>query len=126
MHKKTILGFEGYIYQKGNDVVVVYNGTNSPMDYLSHFNMTLGRKPFQTNAAIDLYAQAKILFPNVNITVAGHSLGSSLAQIVSTYTGAPAVTFNAYGTADILAKEGFNNPYTLNIRNYGKFKNFFF
>ncbi len=119
LNRKENLGFEGDIYYKGNDVVVVYNGTNSPMDIVSDVDMVLNRRPFQTNAAIDLYNQAKILFPDANITVTGHSLGGSLAQIVSAHTGVPAVTFNAYGTADILAKEGFNNPYVLNIKNYG-------
>ena len=109
LSNKDISGFEGDIYYKGNDVVVVYNGTNSPMDVASDVNMSLSKRPFQTNAAVDLYNQAKILFPDANITVTGHSLGGSLAQIVSAYTGAPAVTFNAYGTADILSIDLFKH-----------------
>ena len=47
----------------------------------------------------------------------GHSLGGSLAQLMSNKTGHETVTFNAYGVRDIL--QGNVRDNLENIRNYG-------
>jgi len=120
---ETRNGFEGQIYKKGNDVVVVYKGTDfdNSRDVLNDLTMSSGSMPAQQADAhaLLLYAQQK--YPNANIQVTGHSLGGSLAQIESAKTGVPATTFNAYGTGKILQNEGYSTQQIkdMNIKNYG-------
>lgn len=49
-----------------------------------------------------------------NVSVAGYSLGGSLAQIVCNETGAEGITFEAYGVGDIVKPK-----YTTQIINFG-------
>jgi len=128
---ETKNGFEGQIYQKGNNVVVVYKGTNQTKDFLnSDIPMGVGYSPKQQEDAHNLFLKAQSMYKdkNVNIEVAGHSLGGSMAQIESARTGVQATTFNAYGTGKILEKEGFTNEEIsrMNIKNYGNPKDYVF
>jgi len=121
---ETINGFEGQIYQKGNNVVVVYKGTNDKKDvFSSDIPMGFNYKPEQQEEAHNLFLKAQSMYKdkNINIEVTGHSLGGSMAQIESARTGVQATTFNAYGTGKILEKEGFTNEEIsrMNIKNYG-------
>lgn len=78
--------------------------------------MSRSRIPAQATDALKAYDEIKRMYPNAEITVTGHSLGGSLAQIVSAIRGVAAVTFNAYGT-----KNMFKDPQNLkpqNIVNY--------
>ncbi len=81
--------------------------------------MYLKELPKQYKNANEVYQQIRHAYPNANITVTGHSLGGSLAQLVSAENGCSAVTFNAYGTNDILKNTGIYNTKDLNIINYG-------
>ena len=63
--------------------------------------MAHSKIPAQAADAISLYDKINREFPNSPITVTGHSLGGSLAEIVSGVRGVPAVTFNAYGVKDM-------------------------
>ena len=113
-------GFQGAIYKNGNEVVVIYAGTNQLKDFLKDdIQMGFVSVPNQQTEAHNLYMDAKKMFPKANITLGGHSLGASLAQLESAHTGNSAVTFNAYGTGDILKAEGYKNIKDLNIINYG-------
>ena len=121
---ETNNGFEGQIYQKGNNIVVVYKGTNDKKDIFgSDIPMGFGYSPKQQEDAHNLFLKAQTMYKdkNVNIEVTGHSLGGSMAQIESARTGVQATTFNAYGTGNILKKEGYTNEEisTMNIKNYG-------
>lgn len=121
---ETKNGFEGQIYQKGNNIVVVYKGTNQTKDFFnSDIPMGVGYSPKQQEDAHNLFLKAQSMYKdkNVNIEVTGHSLGGSMAQIESARTGVHATTFNAYGTGNILKREGFTNEEisTMNIKNYG-------
>ena len=116
-------GFEGQIYKKGNDIVVVYKGTDkkSMKDVYNDTQLVLSETPIQQENAHQLYQEAINKYPNSNIEITGHSLGGSMAQIEAARTGAKATTFNAYGTAEILRKKGYTNKQIedMNITNYG-------
>ena len=117
--KTSKTGFQATIYKKGDDVAVVYRGTDELKDWGANAKMGSGISPKQAKEAEEFAEYAKSIFPNTKTTTAGHSLGGSLGQIVSAKTGMPAVTFNAYGTGDILLNEGIGNHKELNITNYG-------
>ncbi len=117
-------GFYGEVWQKGNDIVIVYRGTDSDGNQLSEFakdlrnDIAMARKniPAQATDALALYDKIKRENKHCDISVTGHSLGGSLAQIVGSIRGTFAATFNAYGTKDM-----YKDPQNLkpdNIVNY--------
>lgn len=118
-------GFQANVYINGNDIAVVYRGTEinkrneNIKDIKTDVQMGLGLSPNQYTNADSVYKEIKKTYPNSEITVSGHSLGGSLAQLVSATNGCPAVTFNAYGTGEILSNMGIQNQKLLNIINYG-------
>ncbi len=113
-------GFQATVYKNGNEITISYRGSDTTIDFIGSDRQMLGNKiPNQYLNANEVYKQIKQLYPNSNITVTGHSLGGSLAQLVSAENGCPAVTFNAYGTGDILKQAGYKNIYDINIINYG-------
>ena len=59
---------------------------------------------------------SKIALGPAQITVTGHSLGGSIAQILGAKYGTETVTFGAYGTKNF---NGIKTNYTNNITNYG-------
>ncbi len=120
-------GFQGAIYQKDDNVAVIYAGTNQLKDFfVDDIQMGLQFIPQQQEDAHKLLLEAQHMYPKANIILGGHSLGASLAQIESAHTGIPAVTFNAYGTGDILRGEGYTNIAALNITNYGNINDIVF
>lgn len=112
-------GFHGEAFYKNGKVVIAMRGTelNDVGDILADGNMYIGKNlPNQYVDAQKFYEKVKKDFPNQEIVFTGHSLGGSLAQLMSNKTGHETVTFNAYGVADLLQGNISNN---LNIRNYG-------
>lgn len=106
-HSNILSGFYGEIYQKGVYTVVVYKGSNDFQDWLfNNYKMYKTEEPKQVNEAFLLYLIGKGKNQLGEIFVAGHSLGGSLAQIVAAKAKVEAVTFNAYGTADVLKHLG--------------------
>ncbi len=126
-------GFKGgiYIQRDENIVAVVYAGTDTikklnlsninefRKDVQNDIQMLLKKIPTQLREAVDLYNWAKIHFPKSRIILAGHSLGGSLVQLVSAETGTKGVTFNAFGTGQILENEGYKNWRHINVDNIG-------
>lgn len=113
-------GFQATVYKNENNIVISYRGSDTAIDFFgSDRQMYFGELPSQYKNANEVYQQVKKAYPNFNITVTGHSLGGSLAQLVSAQNGCQAVTFNAYGTRDILNNAGIYNIKELNIINYG-------
>ncbi len=113
-------GFQATVYKNDNEIAISYRGTDSLMDFiLSDIPMGTNILPIQFKEANEVYQQIKQQYPNANITLTGHSLGGSLAQLVSAENGCCACTFNAYGTNDILNNAGIYNTKELNIINYG-------
>lgn len=129
-YKNSKSGFEGLIYKKDNHIILVYKGTDitSRKDLNNDLQMFLKKEPEQEDEAIELAFYAIKKYKNAVIEATGHSLGASLAQLVSAKTGIRATTFNAYGTADILKREGFTDEQikNMNIKNYGNPKDLVF
>ena len=75
--------------------------------------------PDQTESALNVYDMVnKFCTENgMNLMVTGHSLGGSLAQIVSAFRNTKSVTFNAYGVKNMLPKDLLQND-KYNIINY--------
>lgn len=99
-------GFHAEILTNGKDIIIAYRGTNNILgiDGRNDLAMYRGNIPAQATEALWVYDEIKEKYPNTDITVVGHSLGGSLAQIVSAMRGPLAITFNAYGTKDLFKK----------------------
>ena len=94
-------GFYADVLSNGNDIIIAYRGTESGQDIRNDVAMAKSKIPAQTTDALKIYDKVKREHPNADITVTGHSLGGSLAEIVSGIRGNLAVTFNAYGIRDM-------------------------
>ena len=98
-------GFYACVLKKGNDIVIAYRGTelNDGQDIKNDYVMWWRHKfPSQAYTALRVYDYVKKEYPNCSITVTGHSLGGSLAQIVGAIKNVTAVTFNAFGTKNLI------------------------
>lgn len=113
-------GFFAAVYQKGGKFVISYRGTDKLdfNDYKNDIQMGVGITPNQYQSAIDVYEKyAKIANDKkMEVLVTGHSLGGSLAALVSATRGVEAVTFNPYGIKDLLYN--FEDYNTDKITNY--------
>ena len=121
-------GFQAFLYKNNdNNIVLTFRGTeiqklkNAEVfkDLYSDAQLALEILPLQNSSANVLFQEIKKEYPNYTITATGHSLGGSLAQLVSATNGCSAVTFNAYGTGDIIRNMGISDLDSLNIINYG-------
>lgn len=116
--------FDGLYYtilKKDNELILCFRGTelSDKGDISSDLKMgILRRLPAQANYALNIYDSIKEAYPECKITVIGHSLGGSLAQIIGATRDAIAVTFNAFGTGDILRKYKNISINPTNITNY--------
>ena len=110
-------GFHGEAFYKNGKVVIAMRGTDDKDDLASDIDMAKKKLPNQYADAQKFYKKVKKDFPNQEIIFTGHSLGGSLAQLMSNKTGHETVTFNAYGVRDILHGNVRDN--LDNIRNYG-------
>lgn len=113
-------GFHGEAFYKNGKVVIAMRGTDEIVNDLlieDIGHLAMKKLPNQYTDAQKFYEKVKKEFPNQKIIFTGHSLGGSLAQLMSNITGCEAVTFNAYGVRDIL--QGNVRDNLDNIRNYG-------
>ncbi len=110
-------GFHGEAFYKDGKVVIAMRGTNDKDDLANDVDMAKKKLPNQYADAQKFYEKVKKDFTNQEIVFTGHSLGGSLAQLMSNKTGHETVTFNAYGVRDIL--QGNVRDNLENIRNYG-------
>lgn len=129
-------GYAGAIYRNSltNEVIVVNAGTEPGIpDIANDAQMALGNVPLQYSSARQMMQDAIALSGGntSEISVAGHSLGGSLAQLLAVEFGVPAVTFNAYGVNDILQLDSNGNPilqmgeYLQNLFNQSLFPDLF-
>ena len=94
-------GFYADVLSDGKNIIIAYRGTESGQDIRNDVAMAKSKIPAQTTDALKIYDKVKREHPNADIVVTGHSLGGSLAEIVSGIRGNLAVTFNAYGIRDM-------------------------
>ncbi|MFI8716599.1 XVIPCD domain-containing protein [Stenotrophomonas sp. NPDC077464] len=106
-------GYQGTLYQRvdSKELIVAHRGTAEIIKdgMLTDAAMVLARSNPQAAQAIALTGRAmdegKRLSDNVGhdipVTVAGHSLGGSLAQITAHHYGLKGETFNAYGAVSL-------------------------
>ncbi|MGS5089894.1 XVIPCD domain-containing protein [Hydrogenophaga sp. A37] len=110
-------GYQGTIYQRVDtgEIVVAHRGTEFDREaykdgVLADAGMVLSRSNLQADDAIALTRQALTmaaseatkdgLAPNP-VTVTGHSLGGTLAQVSAHHFGLTGETFNAFGAASL-------------------------
>jgi len=102
-----------------NSKIKLYQELDKTLSNIKLIEMKIKKLPSQYWSALTFYKNIQSKFPNYKIVFTGHSLGGSLAQILGNETGNETVTFNAYGTGNIINI----NPNNLeNIRNYGHVK----
>ena len=125
-------GFYAEAFYKNDKVVIAIRGTDlgrgfSELEKDADSDLNLGIKhiPAQYSDAEKFYSEIKKDFPNQEVMFTGHSLGGSLAQLMSNYTGCKSVTFNAYGVKNIL-KENVSNKENNLVINYGNKNDFVF
>ena len=77
-----VTGFYGLAFKRGNQIAIIYRGTDSGGDWVRNLNIINNTHP-QVASARDFAAQVLINNPNAEITIAGHSLGGFLTQAVA-------------------------------------------
>lgn len=121
-------GYYATVIKYENEIVIAIRGTEGKLfekeftnDIANDLTMLL-KKPSQTKNALETVDIVESMIKEepeyfgCKITVVGHSLGGSLAQIVAVIKGVKAVTFNAFGTKHLLKDEpNLNNA---DITNY--------
>lgn len=113
-------GFHGEAFYKNGKVVIAMRGTDEFVnDFIKEDIRHLAKKklPNQYVDAQKFYEKVRKDFPDQEIIFTGHSLGGSLAQLMSNKTGHEAVTFNAYGVADLLQGNINDTVFNTNIDN---------
>ena len=103
--ENSATGFSGTVYRNINndEIVVSYRCTANQLGVKSDIQMVENELPEQFFDAIWLYNKIKEEYPNSKITLTGHSLGASLAQLVaSSDSTTQAVTFEGFGTEKLI------------------------
>lgn len=122
-------GFYAAVIKNENEIVISIRGTEGELlkskenwkDIQNDISM-LNQFPEQGYSALEAVDIVKEMIKNdpayfgYAITVIGHSLGGSLAQIVSAIKRVKAVTFNAYGTKHLL--QNIKNLDSVDVTNY--------
>jgi len=92
-------GFEARAFQKGNEIVISFAGTNPNEsllgpDHTADYLLATGVGSVQLEQAAEYYLQVKAASPTATITFTGHSLGGGLAALMGVFFGKQAVTFD--------------------------------
>ncbi len=79
-------GFHGEAFYKNGKVVIAMRGTDDKDDLANDIDMAKKKLPNQYADAQKFYEKVRKDFPNQEIVFTGHSLGGSLAQLMSNKT----------------------------------------
>ena len=96
-------GFQGSVFQHflTGEVIVSFSGTQPGpaivTQYASNFRILVHAIPNMAGAAYDMVIDAIRTSGSGKVSVAGHSLGGAVAQVVGFWTGRPFVSFNGPG-----------------------------
>ena len=97
-HETQSSGFEAISFQRGNEIVIAFAGTNPNSlldpDNAANIGLATGFGSDQLLQAAEYYLQVKAANQNANITFTGHSLGGGLAALIGVFFGKQAVTFD--------------------------------
>lgn len=117
--KPSKTGFYACAYQKGDEIIIIYRGTDELLgpDGKNDAQLITRRLPDQEKEALAFYNEVKAEHKNAKFYITGHSLGGALAQFIGAITGHPTVTFNGVGVASIIRRE-YKGYHTDNIVNY--------
>jgi hypothetical protein len=109
-----VTGYQGVAYQRvgTDDIVIAHRGTEQIVrdGVLTDGGMVLTGMNLQTPDAMaftrrvldEAKADAEANHRPLNVTITGHSLGGTLAEITASRFGLHGETFNAYGAAGLL------------------------
>lgn len=87
--------FAAGVYQKGDDIVIAFCGTNENIEFLDPDILSgLGILNEQITEALKLTIDTINENPGKNITFIGHSLGGGLASVMSVYFDIKSTVFN--------------------------------
>jgi hypothetical protein len=119
-------GFHAAAYKKGDQIVIVFEGTNMRSDEdvatdIAQWSgiVPLSLQPQYKSAAYFVEKMKEKYGKENNITLAGHSLGGALAQYAGGMTGLHATTFNsAKLRSPVLEKIRQANPSYSDVVNY--------
>ena len=89
------MGFAAGVFQRGDDSVISYTGTNQAVDWIANLLGGLGFPSSQLLRAAALYQQVKLDRPNANISFTGHSLGGGIAADLAVLFDKSAVVFDS-------------------------------
>ncbi len=102
-------GFDGYVFKKGKEAVVVYQGSNNPKDYQQDaFDIHSGQNP-QLKDAQKLYEETKRNPDYDSIIISGYSLGGNTGNQIGTINNEYTVIFNPYYGIDGQLQNEANN-----------------
>ena len=103
---QNTVGYYGVAFQNNatGEIVIANRGTEptSSLDRTADLQMAARKLPDQYQYARKFYSDVLSASNGVSITITGHSLGGSLAQLLAAEKGITAVTFNPYGTKDLI------------------------
>ncbi len=106
-------GFSATVFGKGNDIVIAYRGTNAANDFIGADAAVASLVPnawdTQFTYALKVAQTIKEAFGNSKITVTGHSLGGSLAQVASQMFEFSGATFDPAGAENLIDGWDFHN-----------------
>lgn len=87
-------GFSAGAYQKGNEIVISFAGTNEAVDWASNIPAGIGLGAFQVTEALDFVLGVMAQHPGATFSLTGHSLGGGLASVMAVFLDLQATVFD--------------------------------
>ncbi|WP_153021665.1 MULTISPECIES: calcium-binding protein [unclassified Rhodanobacter] len=87
-------GFSAGAYQRGNEIVISFAGTNETMDWASNVPAGIGLGAFQVTEALDFVLGIMAQNPGATFSLTGHSLGGGLASVMAVFLDLQATVFD--------------------------------